>query len=182
MEMASDGSALERSGGGGQSKEVVRQPANGDPMQGSTELTPVRSDGRVARKGHLERGWVKHRLIRDFALGEKSGRELSVQYGVSQTSISAFKKRYSMEIEEVRNNLADQYAGVWVAQKIERVREYQNAAEKMADGSSPRNAEVLVSILKAVAEELGDLPARTQVNVSTETTVYQVVGISEDDI
>jgi hypothetical protein len=161
-------------------KDIVRQPGTGDPMQGSTELTP--RTGTTARKGHLERGWVKHRLIRDFALGERTGRELAEQYGVSQTSISAFKRRYGMEIEEVRNNLADEYAGVWVAQKIERVREYQIAAEKMASGSSPRNAEVLVSILKAVAEELGQLPARTQVNVSNETTVYQVVGISEDDI
>jgi hypothetical protein len=145
------------------------------------ELDP-RPKATVARKNHLERGWVRHRLIREFALGEKTGKQLSEQYGVSQTSISAFKKRYSLEIEEVRNNLADEYAGVWVAQKLARIQEYQQAAEKMATGNSPRNAEVLVTILKAVAEELGQLPARTQVNVSNETTVYQVVGISEDDI
>lgn len=145
------------------------------------ELDP-RPKATVARKNHLERGWVRHRLIREFALGEKTGKQLSEQYGVSQTSISAFKKRYSLEIEEVRNNLADEYAGVWVAQKLARIQEYQQAAEKMATGYSPRNAEVLVTILKAVAEELGQLPARTQVNVSNETTVYQVVGISEDDI
>jgi hypothetical protein len=166
-------------------QDVVRQPSDGDPMAAtaaSKELTPVRSDGRAAVKGHLERGWVKHRLIRDFALGEKSGRELAEQYGCSVTSISAFKKRHSMEIEEVRNNLADQYAGVWVAKKIERIREYQNAAEKMASGHSPRNQEVLVSILKAVAEELGDLPARTQVNISQENVTYEIVGVSVDDI
>lgn len=148
----------------------------------SKELTPQRSDGGVARKGHLERGWVKHRLIRDFALGEHTGRDLAVIYGCSVTSISQFKKRYALEIEEVRNNLADQYAGVWVARKMDRIREYQQAAEKMASGSSPRNAEVLVSILKAVAEELGDLPARTQVNISQENTVYEIVGLSVDDI
>jgi hypothetical protein len=180
--MADKGSALESLTAGRTAKDIVRQPGNGDPMQGSTELTPVRSDGRSAVKGHLERGWVKHRLIRDFALGEKSGKELGEIYGCSQTSISQFKKRHALEIEEVRNNLADQYAGVWVAKKLERIREYQNAAEKMASGASARNQEVLVSILKAVAEELGDLPARTQVNVSNETTVYQVIGISEDDI
>ena len=148
----------------------------------SKELEPRRTDRRPAMKNHLERGWVRHRLIREFALGEKTGAQLAEQYGVSQTSISAFKKRHSLEIEEVRNNLADEYAGVWVAQKLARIQEYQTAAEKMASGASPRNAEVLVTILKAVAEELGQLPARTQVNVSNETTVYQVVGISEDDI
>ena len=150
--------------------------------ESSKELTPRRSDGAVARKGHLERGWVKHRLIRDFALGEKSGQELAREYGVSATSISAFKRRNALEIEEVRNNLADEYAGVWVAKKLERIREYQTAAEKMAVGTSPRNAEVLTSILKAVAEELGQLPARAQVNVSTENVTYQIVGIDLDDL
>lgn len=149
---------------------------------GAQELEPKRSDGGTARKGHLERGWVKHRLIRDFAIGERTGKELAAIYGVSTNSISSFKKKHSLEIEEVRNNLADQYAGVWVAQKIERVREYQNAAEKMAEGNSPRNAEVLVNILKAVAEELGDLPARTQVNISTENVTHQVIGIDLSDL
>lgn len=166
--------------------DVTVEKSDGDPMSATSagkELTPVaRSDSRPARKGHLERGWVKHRLIRDFALGEKTGRELAEIYGVSQNSISAFKKRYALEIEEVRNNLADEYAGVWVANKLARIQEYQQAAEKMAAGHSPRNQEVLVSILKAVAEELGQLPARTQVNVSTETTVYEIVGVSADDI
>lgn len=150
--------------------------------EGEKELSPRRSDARPAQKNHLERGWVKHRLIRDFALGEKSGKDLAAQYGVSQNSISSFKKRYSLEIEEVRNNLADEYAGVWVAQKMARIQEYQQAAEKMANGASPRNAEVLVTILKAVAEELGQLPARTQVNVSNENVTYEIVGVSVDDI
>lgn len=165
--------------------DVAREPSDGDPMAGgeaSKELSPKPPATRSAVKGHLERGWVKHRLVRDFALGEKTGVELAEQYGVSVTSISLFKKRHALEIEEVRNNLADEYAGVWVAQKLNRIREYQSAAEKMASGYSPRNAEVLVSILKAVAEELGQLPARTQVNVSQENVTYEIVGISPEDI
>lgn len=167
-------------------QDVVREEGTGDPMQGATdpgkELTPRRSDNRPAVKGHLERGWVKHRLIRDFALGEKNGVELAEQYGCSVTSISMFKKRHAMEIEEVRNNLADEYAGVWVANKLDRIRQYQEAAENMAAGKTARSAEVLVTILKAVAEELGQLPARTQVNVSQENVTYEIVGISPDDI
>jgi hypothetical protein len=165
--------------------KVLQPGDDGDRFaasESSKELTARRSDGAVARKNHLERGWVKHRLIRDFALGEKTGGQLAAEYGVSQTSISAFKKRNSMAIEEVRNNLADEYAGVWVAQKLNRIREYQEAAEKMSKGESPRNQEVLVSILKAVAEELGQLPARQQVNVSTENVTYQIVGIDVGDL
>jgi hypothetical protein len=36
--------------------------------------------------------------------------------------------------------------------------------------------------LKAVAEELGQLPARQQVNVSTENVTYQIVGIDVGDL
>jgi hypothetical protein len=39
-------------------------------------------------KGHLERGWVKHRLIRDFALGEKTGVELAGGLGDSSFEAS----------------------------------------------------------------------------------------------
>lgn len=160
---------------------VVKRGGDGTELE--RELTPLPAEGRKASKGHLERGWVKHRLIREFALGEKTGRQLAVEYGVSVTSISNFKKKFGMEIEDVRNNLADEFAGVWVAQKMARIAEYQQAAEKMAEGRSPRNAEVLVTILKAVAEELGQLPARTQVSVSTENVTYQIVGVSvEDDL
>lgn len=168
-------------------QDVLVEKDGSDPMgatSASKELDPAeRSRNRPAVRDHLEgRGWVKHRLIRDFALGEKTGKELAEIYGVSQTSISAFKKRHLLEIEEVRNNLADEYAGVWVANKLERVRQYQEAAEKMANGQSPRQAEVLVNILKAVAEELGQLPARTQVNVSQENVTYEIVGVSPEDI
>jgi hypothetical protein len=158
---------------------VVAKEGDGTELE---RLTPKPATGATARKGHLERGWVKHRLIRDFALGEKTGGQLAEQYGVSRTSISAFKKRNAMEIEEVRNNLADEYAGVWVAQKMARIQEYQQAAEKMANGTSARNQEVLVSILKAVAEELGQLPARTQVQVNTANVTYEIIGIDPEDL
>ena len=39
-----------------------------------------------------------------------------------------------------------------------------------------------VERLHGLAEELGQLPARTQVNVSTETTVYEIVGLDPEDI
>ncbi len=164
---------------------VVAKDVTGEmeATSGQEILNPAtRSKSRPAVKGHLERGWVKHRLIRDFALGEKTGVQLAEIYGCSRTAISGFKQRYALEIEEVRNNLADEYAGVWVAQKLNRIQEYQQAAEKMASGASPRNAEVLVTILKAVAEELGQLPARNQVTVSTENVTYEIVGIAVDDI
>lgn len=165
-------------------KDVVVAAGNGDPMQGSSGEVAITSPKPATRayKNHLERGWVAHRLVRELAIGEKTGVQLAEEYGVSTTSISAFKKRHAFDINEVRNNLADEFAGLWVQRKKDRIAEYQQAAEKMANGSSPRNAEVLVTILKAVAEELGELPARTQVQVNTNEVTYQVVGINVEDL
>lgn len=165
-------------------KDVVVAAGTGDPMQGTggeVALAPPKKPAR-AYKNHLERGWVKQRLVREIALGDMTGVALAERYGVSTTSISAFKKRHAFEIEEVRNHLADEYAGLWVQQKMNRIAELQQAAEKMANGTSPRNQEVLVTILKAVAEELGQLPARTQVQVNTAEVTYQVVGINVEDL
>lgn len=149
------------------------------------ELAPrsERGDGLVKpTKGYLERGWVKHRLIRDIALAEHSGQVLAGMYRCSEQAISQFKKRHALEIDEVRNNLADEYAGVWVAKKLERIRAYQEAAEKMAESQSPRNAEVLTSILKAVSEELGQLPQRTAVQINQQQVEYKIVGIDPEDL
>jgi hypothetical protein len=150
------------------------------PRKSGTELAPAERQRAV--RGALERSWTKHRLIRDMALGEKTGAELARIYGVSAAAISLFKKRHLHEVEEIRENLADEYAGVWVARKLERIRSYQDAAEKMSSGESPRQAEVLVGILKAVAEELGDLPARQQVTVNTADVTYQIIGIDIEDL
>lgn len=135
-----------------------------------------------ARRGALEHGWIKHKLLRDLAIGEKKNYQLAKAYGVSAPAISEFKKRHRGEIEEVKEKMADEYVGLWVASKLSRLATYQEAAEKMAKGHSPRDAEVLVGILKAVAEELGDLPARTQVQVNTGDVTYAVIGIDPDDL
>ncbi len=133
-------------------------------------------------RGHLEKAPIKHRLIRDLALGELNGIELAAKYHCSRPAISIFKRRHGIEIDQVREGILDEYSGVWVAKKVDRLRAYQDKAEQMLDGRSPRNAEVLVTILKAVAEELGDLPTRSQVNVTNQSVTYQVVGIDPDSL
>lgn len=133
-----------------------------------------------AHRGHLERPWVRMRLIRDLATGEISQAQMAQVYGVSRPSITLFKQRHLYEIEEVRAKIADEYAGLWVAGKKERLAAYQQKVEDMLEGNSPRHAEVLVGILKAVAEELGDLPARTAVQITTENVQYQIVGIDPE--
>lgn len=154
--------------------------ATGTELELKSAPTRTRKEGARPVRNHLERAPVKHQLIRDLALGEMSQNELAEKYHCSRPAVSLFKRRHGVEIDRVRESIYDDYAGVWVAKKIDRLRAYQDKAEQMLDGRSPRDAEVLVTILKAVAEELGDLPARQQVNVTNADVVYQVVGVDPD--
>ena len=71
---------------------------------------------------------------------------------------------------------------LWVANKVNRIAEYQATAERMTELNTPRSHEIKISAMKAVAEELGDLPARTQVDITQTTVAYELVGISVEDI
>ncbi|MGA5264276.1 hypothetical protein ACPCI0_29150 [Streptomyces griseoincarnatus] len=147
-------------------------------VQRTTELEiPVRP---------LEQGWRKAQLIRQLAMGELTQQRLGEMYGVSQASISRFASRYKGDIEMVRYRLAEQVqAGaehLWVVGKQNRLAEYQQTAERMSELNTPRSHEIKISALKAVAEELGDLPARTQVNVEQNVVSYEIVGVDPEDI
>lgn len=125
----------------------------------------------------LEKGWARARLIRELALQEVPQFQLAEYYGVSESAISAFKRRHAIEVERIRNNLADEYADLWIADKRSRLAELQKAAEKLAEKPDARSAEVLSKLLKDAAEELGDLPTRTAVQINQQQVTYEVHGV-----
>lgn len=134
----------------------------------------------------LDRGWRKAQLIRQLALGELSQTRLGELYGVSQASISRFATRHAADIEQVRWNLAEKVQQgaehLWVVGKQNRLAEYQDVAERMGSMSTPRAQEIRMQALRNVAEELGDLPARTNVQIDQTTVQYEIVGVSLEDI
>jgi hypothetical protein len=130
----------------------------------------------------LTKGWTKAKLITELALGEKTQAQLAEEYGVGQSAIAMFKKRNLTAIEAKRENLADEYADLWIASKRNRLAEYQAAAEKLADKPDARSAEVLAKLLKDVAEELGDLPTRPGVQINQANVTYQIEGVDLDNL
>lgn len=161
-------------------------------MTEQTSERDIQPSTLVAHRGKLERGWRKRTLIRELAEGERTMRQLAETHGVAVSSIHEFSTRHAEEITHVRDNLEDEFAGLWVAKKSNRLAEYEAdldmIAEKLAEaeesGMEPKD---LVAAkhraLRAVAEELGQLPNRMSVSAEVQTRVtYTVPGVDVSDL
>jgi hypothetical protein len=126
----------------------------------------------------LERGWVRARLIRQLALAEATQTELAAEYGCDQSAIALFLKRHKPEVEYQRGRLADEWAGLWIADKRNRVAEYQSEVERINSAldreTDPQLLRAKVSVMRQVAEELGQLKQEIEV---TGTLTYVVEGV-----
>lgn len=142
----------------------------------------------MAKAGDLERGHVRARLIRDLATGDHSQVELARRYGVKQPSVSAFAARHAERIADVAEKLDNEFAALWAADKFNRCAEYQQDAEdvarmladpELAAKAGVQYAEMVrvrQTALRAIADELGQIPARLQVQHSGSLSV-EVNGV-----
>ena len=127
----------------------------------------------------LTRAWVKQELIRELATEKKTQQELANRYGVGQPGIAMFKKRHLVDIERYRDSLDDEWAGIWIANKRNRLAELQNQIEELADQKvTARTAEVIGKLLREAAEELGDITNKNKVEV--DVVRYEIVGIDPE--
>lgn len=81
----------------------------------------------------LSRPYTRVQLQRELALGEKTQSELAAQYGVVQSAISQFAQRWRVQIQRYREDMTDEFAGLWAAKKSARVASYQDAIELLDD-------------------------------------------------
>lgn len=151
-------------------------------------------------------GLKRMEVMRALALGEESQSQIAERYGVSQPAIAQFKARYAVEIQEIRENMADQFAGLWITKKHNRLAMYEEIAAQ-ALKPTPKvtpagkvvrdvdpitgNAETVMEIdgrlaaqvAKQAAEEMGQLPTRLQVSGEMNTTTtYRVEGVAPEDL
>lgn len=137
------------------------------------------------------RGHVAGELIVELAKGEKTQAQLAERFGVSQPSISDFAIKHRDDIERQRADMQDRFAGAWVADKLARVHEYQRTVETInealddpaVDGAVPEPELMRVKhqAMRSVAEELNQLPARMQVQVSGAITTT-IEGVNLDNL
>lgn len=121
-------------------------------------------------RGKLEgAAWRRHRLITELARGEKTERTLASENGVAPSAINQFRQRHADEIEERRTLLGQEFDGLWISQKLSRLIEME---ELYTDtGLSNRERETRLAVLRAAAEELGQIPNRTTIDMATPVEV-----------
>lgn len=139
-------------------------------------------------QGALEHPARRQKLIRALATAEHSQRELAQRYGVTQQAVSLFAARHAERIAQVAEKLDDEFAGLWVANKGNRLAVLEHQVDEVLDiMSDPDRAarsgvqaaemmRVVQTGLKQIAEELGQLPGRVSVTHSGSLSV-QLNGV-----
>lgn len=125
----------------------------------------------------------RHKLLRELAIGERSSADLGREYGMTATAVRMFKSRHRAKVEAIAADLGNEFAGLWIADKTQRLAAYESDYEMALDSDKSDHHEWVkarTQILHAVAEETGQLPPRTTVAVQSVTHV--IVGIDTDDL
>lgn len=139
-------------------------------------LTPEQYRAKQAKRYPLRHH--RRRLVRELAVGVKPRAQLAREYGVTAGAITAFAQRNLREIDALKAAIGqqdlDRLAGLWIANQEQRVAMFQVIAEESVD------EKVVVSCLKAVAEELGQVVPRTTVTVMP--VVHVIEGVDGLDM
>lgn len=146
-------------------------------------------------------GLKRRQVIRLLAAQEISQAEIARRFDVTDSAITQFRDKYIEEIEAVRAAMDDEFAGIAIASKVNRVAMLEEIAEKAMeptpkiDNKGHRVMDVdgtvvyefdgrlAAQALKQAAEEMGQLPTRLQVSGEMGvTTNYTVEGVKPEDL
>ena len=128
------------------------------------------------------RGHQKLSLMRDLAEGNFTHIQLAEKYDRSVSAISNFSSRNRDKIQAIRENPDDEFAGLWIAQKAQRLRVYADQVERLEESDDPKLLARVQTALRSVAEELGQLPNKSTVAIETPKLQVQIEGISDEDL
>jgi hypothetical protein len=130
----------------------------------------------------IDRGGVRHELIRELAAADVPRTALAEKYGVQPPAITEFAKRYEYQIQEARKHLDDEFFGLWIAKKSSRLAEYQRMfeeAEEHQDWAEARR--VMALTLKSAAEELGQIPNKATIQHEGQVR-YVIEGVDTENL
>lgn len=165
------------------------EPIDGEVMPDQASDTLRSNVSRRPSRSKLERGHIKQTLIDELAAQNKTQTRLAEENGVVPSSISEFATRHRHEIEARRADMGNVFFGLWVIDKARRLAEYQQDIEdidavlEQMGLPAPDLIRVKQLLLKNVADEMGQLPAKVAVQVNTENDYrYEVVGVEIEEM
>jgi hypothetical protein len=136
------------------------------------------SRSRGGEREPLEKPWRKRSVMRDCALGDMTIVQLAEKYEVSNTAITDFKRRYREEIQAIIDDAENEFAGIWIASKEQRLSAYRDLWERAWEDE---DFSLCSKIEKQVAEEMGHLPGRITVSGQLDTTTkYTINGVDPE--
>ncbi len=141
----------------------------------------VRRAYRGGRRGSLE-PYQKLALMRELAMGEFSKLKLADRYGMTQQGVSEFARRHALEIDNIREKIADEFAGLPLARKENRLAAYEDVVQRIlahdkGDHHEWLKAEMIA--LRNIAEETGQLPPRQSLVIMPVQHVIEGVDIDK---
>jgi hypothetical protein len=135
-------------------------------------------------------GYERHELCHHLAKKDIPVSRLAELYDMVPQSIYQFAKRHAAKIEAIRTafekNLDNEFVGMWVVEQKNRLLEYEADIEyvntKISEGieDDTKYLRIKHTALKSVAEELGALPTRTNVDHSGNVEVKYVTESGSD--
>ncbi len=133
-------------------------------------------------------GYRKMQVCRWLAERKYTQTQIAEMLDCTPGAVANFAKRNADIINEIRENLEDEFAGMWIAQKRNRVAEYQAQADRLRllieqyDEPDAALIRAHQAALKAVAEEMGQLPSRLTVVQTPKEFVYKVDAGEDVDV
>lgn len=124
----------------------------------------------------------KLQLLRELADGKMSGAQLAEKYGVSTTRIYGIRDENKERIEAIKADYENAFAGLWIAQKENRIAVYQEQAERLADSDDPKLVARTQTALRSVAEEMGHLPTRAAIQSDNVTVHNTYSGVDPEQV
>ncbi len=159
-----------------------------------SDPTPEIKARRLERSTRL-----RNECIEMLAAGERTQAEIGRHFGVAQSVVSKFKTKHLDIIQQLQRGEIERMQLLWVSDKARRVASYQTEIEHLDEliedmrderivdeYGTPVDSDSLVklykrrdSALRAVAEELGELPARIIIS-SNKGAKLEIEGVGAD--
>ena len=156
----------------------------------------------------LRHGRNQFKAIKMLAAGATQ-QEVADHFEIGQPAVSDFAARHRHEIAAARAAPDDELSGLWIANRADRIGEYQQqyamvteqahrvarAAEALSEIGGGEDAGVVLDsedlvrliaqqqkLLRGVAEELGQMPARAHLTFDAPVLRVHIEGVDMDDV